>query len=376
MAKVMVAGHICLDITPTFRSRHVAPLSDILTPGKLIQTEKADIHTGGAVSNTGLALSFFGVDTTLAAKVGNDYFSQIIREILSKHPCSVRLIEDKSSSSSYSIVLAPPGIDRSFLHNPGANNTFDESDISDDMLDGVTHFHFGYPTLMRRMYQDDGKPLADMFKRIRAKGITTSLDMAAVDPDSEAGRVDWLSPLSKTLPYVDFYMPSIEETAYMLDKEKLYEWKQRSRGADITEFLSPEKDVRPFAKQLIDLGAKVVLLKCGALGMFYKTAPKSQLAQLCKLRGLNVEEWSGQEGFEQSYLQENIVSGTGAGDTSIAAFLASMMNGNPLLRCVQLAAAAGACCISAHDALSGLESLEALTKRIDSGWEKRPFPKN
>ena len=32
--------------------------------------------------------------------------------------------------TSYSIVLAPPGIDRVFLHHPGANDTFCADDVN------------------------------------------------------------------------------------------------------------------------------------------------------------------------------------------------------------------------------------------------------
>ena len=37
---------------------------------------------------------------------------------------------------------------------------------------------------------------------------------------------------------------------------------------------------------------------------------------------------------------------------------------------MQLAAAAGASCVEAYDALGGLKSLEQLEERIDKGWEK------
>jgi hypothetical protein len=37
---------------------------------------------------------------------------------------------------------------------------------------------------------------------------------------------------------------------------------------------------------------------------------------------------------------------------------------------VQLAAAEGASCVEAYDALSGLRSFEELEARIDAGWAK------
>ncbi len=370
MATVMVAGHICLDIAPTFQNEPIEVLSDILAPGKLVQVGPADIHTGGAVSNTGLAMRFFGADVTLLAKIGNDSFGQVIRENLSAHHVSLHLVEDPVAGTSYSVVLAIPGIDRLFLHHPGANNTFVESDIPDALLDGITHFHFGYPPLMRHMFEDGGEGLAKLFKRIKLKGITTSLDMAAVDPASPAGMVDWRAILEKVLPYVDFYLPSIEETCYMMDRNKHRLLCEKANGGDITNVLCIEEDVCPLADELQELGATVVILKCGAPGMYYKTATMVQMAPLCEQRGLNAAEWADKSGFEHSYLPDSIVSGTGAGDTSIAAFLTSMLKGYSLEQCMRFAVATGACCLSAHDALSGLEPFDALQRRMDAGWPK------
>lgn len=41
--KIVVAGHICLDITPVFSSDKVQPLSKVLIPGKLVQMK--DVNT-------------------------------------------------------------------------------------------------------------------------------------------------------------------------------------------------------------------------------------------------------------------------------------------------------------------------------------------
>ena len=60
--KIIVAGHICLDITPVFASGKTQPLASVLTPGKLVQMKDVNISTGGAVANTGLALKVLGAD--------------------------------------------------------------------------------------------------------------------------------------------------------------------------------------------------------------------------------------------------------------------------------------------------------------------------
>lgn len=368
--KIIVAGHICLDITPIFPDKKASKLDDILSPGKLVQTGSADVHTGGAVANTGLALKVLGADVSLMGKIGCDAFGDMICGILKKYDADKYMIRSESESTSYSVVLAVPGIDRIFLHNPGANNTFRASDVSPKTLEDAALFHFGYPPLMRTMYENNGEQLVSLMQSVRAAGVATSLDMAAVDPDTEAGKLDWNEVLKRVLPHVDFFVPSVEELCFMLDKERFSQWQLRAGGKDITEILDIEKDVKPLAEICMSYGVKVLLIKCGAPGMYYKTANTETLRTISSRVGLDADAWADKEGFEASYVPDCILSGTGAGDTSIAAFLASVINGETPETAMQLATATGACCVTSYDALSGLKPLDQLKEKINAGWQK------
>ena len=118
------------------------------------------------------------------------------------------------------------------------------------------------------------------------------------------------------------------------------------------------------------MGAKIILIKCGAPGMYYCTAGIKELNTVSGRLELDAEAWADKKGYERSYKPEKVLSGTGAGDTSVAAFLTSILNGYKPEECVRYAAAEGACCVEAYDALSGLKSLEELNKKIAAGWEK------
>ena len=134
MSKVISAGHICLDITPVFPSGHrYNRIGDLLIPGKLIRMEAASVHTGGSVANTGLALKLLGNDVTLLGKVGCDAFGGLVQSIVDGYGAG-GLITDEHSSTSYSVVLAVPGMDHIFLHNPGANDTFSVTDIPEELI--------------------------------------------------------------------------------------------------------------------------------------------------------------------------------------------------------------------------------------------------
>lgn len=369
--KVIAAGHICIDITPIFSEKRVQSIGEILAPGKLIQMGNADVHTGGSVANTGLGMKILGADVTLMGKVGADAFGEMICNILKKYNAEEGMIVSETESTSYSVVLAIPGIDRIFLHNPGANNTFTTEDIPEAQLHDTALFHFGYPPIMESMYENDGEELLKLLKYVKAHDIATSLDLATVDAGSKAGSADWKTILQKVIPYVDFFAPSAEELCFMLDHERFEEWQKRANGRDITEILDIDKDVKPLADICMSLGAKVLLIKCGAPGMYYRTASLNVLEQIGKNLDLDAKAWEEKEGFEKSYIPEKVLSGTGAGDTSIAAFLTAMLEGNSVEECMQLATATGASCVAAYDALSGLKSFDELRKKIAAGWEKR-----
>lgn len=367
MGVIVSAGHICLDITPVFpHGRKYEDISSLLVPGKLIAMDRADVHTGGSVANTGLALKKLGCDVRLLGKIGNDPFGEIVGSIVSGYGAG-GLIIDPDVSTSYSVVLAVPGVDRVFLHNPGANDTFRSSDIPDEAMEDAVLFHFGYPSLMKCMYERNGEELAELFARVKSKGIATSLDLAAVDPDSEAGRVDWTKVLGAALPYVDFFVPSFEELCFMLDRDK-YEY-LASRGKDMAECIDIENDVRPLALRSIEYGCRTVLIKCGIKGMFYLTSDREGISGIGSRLNLDINSWSSKSGLQKCYKADEVRSGTGAGDTSIAAFLAAVMKGCGPAECVSLACAEGACCVTSYDALSGLRTLDELEERIAGGWD-------
>ena len=372
--KAVIAGHICVDFTPPMISPAAGTgrrIEDFLTPGKLVQVGPAYLHPGGVVVNTGLTMKFLGAEVTLMGKTGDDPLGHIIRDFLEGYDAAGGLIVDPAADTSYTVVLAPPGIDRVFLHNPGANDVFTASDIDYAACESALLFHFGYPPLMRRMYRDGGRELVEIFRRVKERGCLTSLDMAAVDETSEAGRADWDAILRETLPYVDFFMPSVEEVCFMVDRSRYHALQERAAGGDVTQILSIQEDVVPLAEHLMNMGCKVALIKCGAAGMYCRTAGTEAFDSLRALTGLKFEDFAGQSIYERSFVPEAVVSGTGAGDAAIGAFLTALMRGYPLKWCLHLAAAEGACCVAALDALSGLKTLDDLEAKINGGWARQ-----
>jgi sugar/nucleoside kinase (ribokinase family) len=219
--QVIVAGHVCVDIIPAF-GEQVAPLDTLLRPGHLTIVGPALISTGGAVSNTGLALHRLGIPVRLMGKIGQDLFGEAILSVFRSHSPALAdgMLISPGEDSSYTLVINPPGVDRIFIHCPGANDTFGASDVPIEEVRQARIFHFGYPSLMRRMHVDDGVELSQLMANVKAAGVITSLDMSLPDPGSSAGRADWQLTLERTLPYVDLYVPNLEETLFTIDRPR------------------------------------------------------------------------------------------------------------------------------------------------------------
>jgi len=363
-AEITVAGHICLDISPDFSKIKHDHLSDILIPGKLINVGNAQMSVGGVVSNTGVSLSVLGIKTSLTAKLGDDVLGGIILSELEKTKADVKISTVPGESTSYTIVLNIPGFDRIFLHNPGANDTYTADDVDFSMVANSKLFHFGYPTLMKTMYENEGTELSRLFRMAKETGVITSMDMALPDAASPAGKVDYLTILKKTLPYVDVYVPSLEETILMLDRAEYDKLIKKADGEDLIKIV--DLNILPkLGTMLCNMGVKVLVIKCGAKGYYVKTSSREAILSI----GLDADNFADRELFEETFHVEHIKSTTGAGDVSIAAFLASLVRGYSVEDCARLACATASLTIAESDVLSGIRPLPQ-TLEIVQNWDR------
>jgi len=353
-AEIAVAGHVCLDIIPEIRTNFGV---NIIEPGKLLEIGPARLSTGGAVSNVGIVLHKLGIHVRLLGKVGDDLFGQEILDRFKEidKALTEQMIPVSGESSSYTIVINPPDIDRSFWHHPGCNDTYTANDVNCDHLEGISLFHFGYPPLMRQMVENDGEELLNLFRKVKAAGVVTSLDMAYPDPNSYSGKVDWQKVLKRVLPFVDIFLPSLDEILYML-RHKI----NKELSHDILYKISNE---------LIDSGVGIVGLKLGDRGFYLRTSKDcSRFDEIIE----DVNRWSDREIYSPCY-KVDVKGTTGSGDATIAGFLAAIINGLESKKVVNTAIGVGACSVEAVDACSGILDWNTLQNRIRSGWIKHPI---
>jgi D-glycero-alpha-D-manno-heptose-7-phosphate kinase len=366
----IVAGHICLDIIPQFDHHLAFDFRKQFQPGSLTKVGPAIFSTGGPVSNTGLVLHRLGIPTTLVAKTGKDLFGSAVRQIAAEFGTDLArgIAMDEQAATSYTVIVSPPDLDRLFLHCPGANDSFDSRDVPVDQVAKVDLFHFGYPPVMKRIYQNDGAELVKIFQAVKATGATTSLDLCMPDPADESGHTNWRAILQAVLPYVDIFLPSLDEILFMLNRD-LFE--QTFRGDALRKvILANPQLVSQLAYELIDMGAKVVMLKLGDCGAYLRTASREAMESLGRAAPADPGEWANREAWAPCF-KVNLVGTTGSGDSTIAGFLSGLLRGMTLEQTLTSAVAVGACNVEAADALSGVPSWEAVQERIAGGWERR-----
>ena len=369
MNEVIVAGHICLDIIPQFPIDAGRSLSSYLSPGRTSEVGPVMLSTGGAVSNTGLNLKRLGIDTRLMGKTGDDLFGRAIMDIVRSYGPELAegMIIVPGETSSYTVVINPPHIDRMFLHCVGTNRTFGANDVRYDLLAEASVFHFGYPPMLGSMYADGGRQMVEMLRRAKQTGVTTSLDMTMPDLSGPSGQANWEAIMQQAMPYVDLFLPSVEEWMFMV---------KRSRFDELSATVGPSKmleavgvdEIRGLADRALEMGAKVVVLKMGERGIYMQTG--NAIGAIGRGVPAGAERWQERELWVPCFVPAQLVGTTGAGDATIAGFLAAMLRGASAERALTIAAAAGACNVEAADALSGVRSWDETLARIDAGWQK------
>ena len=347
---IMFCGHVCLDITPAF-PREKRALGDVFRAGKLVAVDGATLSLGGSVSNSGAASSKLGLRTLVNTRVGNDDFGNTIRELFGRYALTQRITSSDEGSTSYSIVLSVPGNDRIFLHNTGTNDLFLPEDVDYDSAKNSRIFHFGYPPLMKNMYERP-ELLVEILKRVHENGSAVSLDMALPDPTAPAGQKDWGAILAMIMPYVDVFVPSFEELLLMLDRARYDELNRAAAGRDIISVMELS-DLTRLSDRLLATGAGVLVIKCGLKGYYIRTADAARIASIPEL-SLDPAHWAGRELLCQALDTQNIVSATGAGDSSIAGFLCAMLHGKTPEECARSAVSTAHFCLQTVDAASGI----------------------
>jgi len=357
----VVAGHVCLDIIPAL------PRGARFVPGQMIEIDGTGFAAGGAVANTGVALHRLGVRVRLVGRVGADHYGDLVQQILAGHAAHLAeaLYRDRTTATAHTYILSVPGTDRVLVHHAGTNATFRGTDVSDATLAATRALHLGYPPTLEQLYRDDGAGTVALLGRARAAGVTTSVDMTQIDPAGRTGAADWPTILRRMLPLTDLFLPSVGEMLQLLDPLR---WRQVTAHGDAASLL-PAHDVAALGRSLLAMGPALVVLKCGARGLYLCSASAARIAAAGHAAPRDAAAWADRELWVPAY-PADVVGTNGAGDAAIAGLLMGVLRGFGLSQSLDAAVAVGACSVEHADATAGVPGWPAIEQRIAAGWQR------
>jgi sugar/nucleoside kinase (ribokinase family) len=314
VAKVVSLGIHILDIL----GRHVSRFP----PGQdLDLIDEIRLTVAGTAAGTAVDLAKLGADVFAMGAVGADECGRFVVDTMKRYGIHTEgIVRKQGVQTSCSMLPIRPNGERPALHVLGANAHFSLDDVQWDKIAEADYLHFGGTYLLPRL---DGAPTAQILKFAREHGVVTTLDMIAL------GRPDALALLEPALPYIDYFMPGLDEARGICGLAE--------RGAVIDFFL--------------DRGVGHTVFKMGADG--------SSIARR-GMREIRIPSF-----------KAPVVDSTGCGDAYCAAFIAGLSRGWSLEDAGRLGAAAGALVVSGLGSDAGIVDFEQ-TRRFMK--EAEPLP--
>ena len=300
------------------------PIDRFPDKGKLALFDEMEIHTGGCANNTAIALARLGISVGAMGKIGDDLFGNLVLQTLTENSVDTTgMVTTANAGTSCTFVAVASDGERSFCHYIGANGELRETELDWDIIRTAKILHIGGALVMPKF---DGEPMANVLRKAKALGITTSLDTAW----DATGK--WRETLEPCLPYVDIFLPSLVEAQHLVGDAGL-----QTAPAESTEL----RDIAQFFR---DYGIHTVGIKMGTQGSYVCTPAEE----------ISVPAYP-----------VNVVDTTGAGDAYVAGFLAGTAMGWELQATAELASATGAACVTAMGTTAGIQNLEETWKIKD-----------
>jgi sugar/nucleoside kinase (ribokinase family) len=257
--------------------------------GKEIIANAMSITLGSSSAIFASNLSSLGRHVAFIGKVGDDNFAQVVLTTLEKKKVDTSHIIKSTSLNTGATVVLNYDQDRANVTYPGAMNELQLKDIDFDFLSKARHMHFSSCFLQPGIRND----LTALFRGAKEIGLTTSFD-AQWDPEEK-----WDLPLEQLLPYVDVFLPNIQEFKFL------------TRSKTVEEGI---RKLRSYAHYLV--------IKSGSDGAM---------------------AWDGKSIIVQpAFLNNRVVDCIGAGDSFNAGFIKDFINKVPIKKCLETGALTGA----------------------------------
>ena len=214
------------------------PVSRIPDGGGVDFIEEIRLTVAGTAGGTIIDTAKLGLKSLAVGAVGDDEKADWVLGRMEKHGIDVSAMQRLTGiPTSATILNIRPNGERPALHVRGASDHFDVTPGMYDQVFDAPIVHLGGTGLLRKL---DGPASLTLLKEAKKRGCIVTFDLIAAN--TETAKI--VKPL---LPFIDYFMPSIEE------------------AKDMSRQLTAED----CAKFYLGLGANCCVFTLGGDGAFY-----------------------------------------------------------------------------------------------------------
>lgn len=283
-----------------------------LPPGQnLTLLEEIRLTVAGTAAGTAVDLAKLGADVYAVGALGQDELGNFVVSTMQRYGIHTDgLVRKSGVQTSATMLPIRPNGERPALHVIGSNGELTFEDIDLGLVSRAKYLHVGGTPLLAKL---DGQPMSRVFRHAREHGVVTTYDLLAIP------RPDLLRKVEACLPWVDFFIPGLEEAMMMTG-------------------LSDRREV---IRYFLDRGARHTVFKMGGEGSSIAWLENGQVKEL-----------------RVPTFKVPVVDSTGCGDAYCAGFIVGLSLGWDLEQAARLGSAAGALVIQGLGSDAGIVDLD------------------
>ncbi|MDA3955086.1 carbohydrate kinase family protein [Oceanispirochaeta sp.] len=289
------------------------PVNGIPPGQSLTILDETRMTVAGTAAGASVDMAKLGLEVYAMGAVGEDLIGEFVESSMKSFGINTAgLIRKKNVQTSTSMLLIRPNGERPALHVPGANACFSLEDVDFDLIAAAGFLHVGGTGLLPGI---DGEDTVRILSFAKDKGLVTTFDLIALET------VDALPLIIPCLPYIDYFMPGLEEAVLMCgfdDRQKLHRF-------------------------FLEKGAGHTVFKNGEKGSFIGWLEGGELKEL-----------------HIPCFEAEIVDSTGCGDSYCGGFIKALSRGMTLEECGRIGSACGALVISGLGSDAGIKDWEQV----------------
>jgi len=305
MPKIVSMGVHILDVL----GRHVSEIP----PGQNIALiDEIRITAAGTAAGTAVDMAKLGCKVVAVGAAGDDEMGNVLLGIMNRYGIDTSYMKRKKGvQTSGTMLPIRPNGERPALHVMGTNATFCFEDVPQDLVRNADFVHIGGFYLMPKF---DGEDTVKTLKVAREGKAITTMDILGIKQDNMAEKI------LPTMPYLDYFMPNLEEA----------------------QMITGLTDLDELCDFFLNAGAKHVVLKMGARGSLIKDKAGMRL----RIPAFKVA----------------VVDTTGCGDAWTGGFIAGLSRGMTIEEAAQLGSACGSLVATGLGSDAGIIDFDSTMK--------------